>query len=292
MSETPKVEIVSEHRPSDPPWGKGSDYKSSERFKLSMNSVFWILAPLFVILPWVIYMRNSEQAKRTASEFSFKGEEPKSKIPILEVPEISNRSPESKPKAIEVVRKFSSLQVIGLSLKPIPPGAQVKAVLVMGASNGPVKAKTTERLVVDGDVLLDAGVTLIGRAQSGEDRLFIIFNKVVWPDGTNKPMTAQGYDVSDMIPGLKGARVRSQVLKFAAAASLNFLGGLSEGLQESQVAGGVAVRKNDLRNAALNGASKAALDQGKSLLESARDDQNVIEVKANTALWVVFGGEN
>ncbi len=292
MSETPTVEIQSEKRPQDWPWGKGSSYQNAERFKFTLTSMFWIVAPLFLILPWVIYMRNSEQGKPQSSQFSVQPVGAKGGIPVLEVPEISSRGAEQRPKVIEAVKNFSSLQIIGVSTKAIPPGAQVKATLVMGASNGPVKVKTSERLIVDGDVLLDAGVTLIGRGQSGDDRLFIIFNKAVWPDGSTKPMTAQGYDLSDMIPGLKGAKVRSQALKFAAAASLNFLGGLSEGLQETQVTGGVAVRNNSLRNAALNGASKAALDQGKDLLQAARNDQSVIEVKANTSLWVVFGGDN
>lgn len=292
MSESPKVEFHSSSGSSDQPWGKGSGYRSGERFKITKASVFWVLAPAFLLLPWVIYMRNSEQTNKANSNFTMQAHEPKTDVPTLEVPAVYERPQAPTVKAAQVVRKFPSLSVLGVSLKPIPPGAQVKAVLVMGASNGPVKAKTTERLVIDGDVLLESGVTLMGEAQSGEDRLMVAFNKVVWPDGKHKATSAQGYDLSDSIPGLKGAKVRSQVLKFAAAASLNFLGGVSEGLQESQVTGGVAVRKNDFRNAALNGASKAALDQSRSLLESAKDQQNVIEVKSGTAFWVVFGGEN
>lgn len=287
MSETPRVEM--QDKDSNPAWGKNDN--QGERFKLSSTSIFWILAPIFLLLPWVVYLRNKEEGVRPAPQFPVQIESSKGGEPSFNIPEISERGSEAKTKA-PPVQRYSSLQIVGMSPRTIPPGSQIKAILVMGASNGPVKAKTTQSLVVDGEVLLESGVTLLGQAQSGPDRLFVAFNKMVWPDGSSKDMSAQGYDLSDMIPGLKGSQVRSQALKFAAAASLNFLGGLSEGLQETRVYGGIPVKDNSLKNAALNGAAHAALDQGKSLLESASNAQNVIEVKANTPLWIVFGGDH
>ena len=272
-------------------WGKDGEYQSGEKFKLTSTSVFWILAPVFLILPWIIYLRNRDAGVRPEPHFEVPSNASSREQTML-IPEISTKSSIIRPRPIASAQSFTALKIVGAVSRNIPPGSQVKGILTMGASNGPVKVKTTESLVLAGDVLLESGVTFIGQAQSGEDRLFVTFNKLVMRDGTTKQMAAQGYDVSDMIPGLKGSKVRSRLLKFGAAASLNFLGGLSEGLQETQVNGGVPVRNNSLRNAALNGASRAALDQGKNMLESAQNDQDVIEVKVNTPLWVVFGGEN
>jgi hypothetical protein len=292
VSDTRKLEVKSEYRSQYGVWGKEGTYQSGEKLKLSSVSVFWILAPLFLLLPWVIYIRNSQIGKEVSSAFSVKSPLLMEEISVLKIPEISKRDPEPKRKTIETLVTYSALQVVGASTRGIAAGSQVKAVLVTGASNGLIKAKTSESLVVEGDVLLNSGVTLIGQGQSGEDRLFVVFKKLVWPDGTSKQVTAYGYDMSDMIAGLKGSRVQTHSLKFGAAAGLNFLGGLSDGLQDTQVFNGVAVKSNNLRNAALNGMGKAALDQGKSILESIRNQENVIEVKANTPIWVVFGGEN
>jgi type IV secretory pathway VirB10-like protein len=292
VSDTRKLEVKSEYRSQYGVWGKEGAYQSGEKLKLSSVSVFWILAPLFLLLPWVIYIRNSQIGKEVSSPFSVKAPQLMEEIGVLKIPEMSERDPEPKRKINETLVTYSALQVVGASTRGIAAGSQVKAVLVTGASNGLIKAKTSESLVVEGDVLLNSGVTLIGQGQSGEDRLFVVFKKLVWPDGTSKQVTAYGYDMSDMIAGLKGSKVQTHSLKFGAAAGLNFLGGLSEGLQDTQVFNGVAVKSNNLRNAALNGMGKAALDQGKSILESVRNQENVIEVKANTPIWVVFGGEN
>ncbi|MBK9039144.1 MAG: TrbI/VirB10 family protein [Bdellovibrionales bacterium] len=292
MSDTPKVEVKSEYQSQYGVWGKEGAYQSGEKLKLSSVSVFWILAPLFLLLPWVIYIRNGQIGKKASSTFSVTDSGAKEEISSLEIPEMSKSDPAPKPKIVETLKTYSALQVIGVSTRVIAAGSQVKAVLVTGASDGLIKAKTSESLIVENDVLLNSGVTLIGQGQSGDDRLFVVFKKLVWPDGTSKQVTAYEYDVSDMIAGLKGSKVQTHSLKFGTAAGLNFLGGLSEGLQETQVFNGVAVRNNSLRNAALNGMGKAALDQGKSILESVRNQGNVIEVKANTPIWVVFGGEN
>ena len=289
MTEIPKVEM--EKSQSRKVWGK-SEYQTSEKFKLTSTSVFWILAPLFMILPWVIYLRNRDAGARHDTQFSVPARQLGEVDHAVEVPAMSTRSSLTKPSSKELVRKYVALKIVGAPLRPIPPGAQVKGILVMGASNGPVKVKTTESLILDGEVLLDSGMILIGQARSGEDRLFVAFSKMVSPDGTSKEIAAQGYDVSDMIPGIKGSKVRSRLIKLAAAASLNLVGGLSEGLQDTQSYGGIPVKSNSFRNAALNGASHAALDQGKSMLESAQNDTDVIEVKVSTPLWIVFGGDN
>ena len=74
----------------------------------------------------------------------------------------------------------------------------------------------------------------------------------------------------------------------AAGIGLNFAGGLADGLQESEVRGGLAVRKSDLRNAALNGSAKASVEESKSIIERWKTQKTVIEVKSGTEICVIF----
>ncbi len=165
-----------------------------------------------------------------------------------------------------------------------------KAKLVSGASNGPLRAEVIEPLVVDGETRIATGAVLIGMGQSTEQRLFIKFNQLVFKDGSFQEFQAQACDSSDQTVGLKGDRVGSYAIKLAAAAALNFAGGVSEGLQESDVQNGVAVRKTSMKNALLNGSAHAALDQAQDTMSSVKSESPIIEVPAGTVFWVLAQG--
>lgn len=173
----------------------------------------------------------------------------------------------------------------------IPPGSMVKAKLVTGGSNGPLKAKLIEPLIVNGDKFLDAGTVLLGTGSSTEERLLIQFNKMVFKDSSFTETRASGYDSKDKILGLKGSRVGRVALKFAANTGLKFLGGVSQGLQKSEVHGGINVKKPSLENALLHGAGMAALEQSNEMMADLKERQTIIEVPLGTHLWVVFGGQ-
>ena len=164
----------------------------------------------------------------------------------------------------------------------------IEAVLISGASDGPVKAEIKEPLMLAGETLLEAGTVLMGAGQSGEDRLTIHFRKAVFRDGTVAKIDAQAADGSDKIPGIKGSRVGYRALKLAAGVGLNFAGGLSQGLQSTQGQAGAVVTPPSLKNALLNGAERASLDEGQEMMNEYRNERPVITVGAGTVIWILF----
>lgn len=189
--------------------------------------------------------------------------------------------------------KVTPIQVLSfVGAKEIPPGAEAKAVLLTGATNGLIKARLVEPLKVDGASLLDAGVLLIGQGRSTEERLFVDFRKAVFRDGKSVPISAQAYDISDSIVGLKGSRVGDATLKLAASSGLYFLSGMASGLQAPAYDEAGRPRRPSAGDAALNGVAQAAGEQAKSYMEDIKNRPPIIEVKSGTTLIVTFDGGN
>jgi hypothetical protein len=174
------------------------------------------------------------------------------------------------------------------SIFEIPIGAEVKATLESGATDGIVKAKITDPLLVDGEPILPSGAVLFGKGKSGEERLSVEFKKVILPSGESFPIRAQAFDASDRILGLKGAIVGTKTKKIASAMAFGFLGGMADGLQETGGASILYGRRPTMRDAALAGASKAALDQSQMYLEDLKRSPNVIHVKSGEPIVVIF----
>lgn len=230
---------------------------------------------------------SASESMNSAPKFEFKrfslADEPKEKAPKV----VMRRSSKPQEKFVGLER-FDRIESLS-----IPPGTLTKAKLTSGASNGPVRATLTESVRVDGDELLPAGALLVGTGSSTEDRLFIRFSQAVFSDGKAVKITAQACDGSDQTVGLKGSKVGNEALKLAAGIGLNFAGGVSEGLKESNVQGGVEVEKPTMKNALLNGASTASLEYARQTMSELRSRQPVIEVPNGTEICVLFqGGEN
>lgn len=173
----------------------------------------------------------------------------------------------------------------------ITPGALAMAVLLTGASNGPVTAALTEGLTINGEELIEPGATLLGTGQSSEERLFIRFDKVVFKDGSMQGIQADAADSSDKTPGLKGSKVGQYALRLGGSVGLNFVSGLADGLQEKEVQGPAVVNKSTVKNAMLNGASRAALDQSREMMTSLKNNKPIIEVPEGTPIYILFGKE-
>jgi hypothetical protein len=80
--------------------------------------------------------------------------------------------------------------------------------------------------------------------------------------------------------------------KLAASSGLIFLSGLADGLKSSDsvnIFGPQA--KPSTRDAALNGVATATSEQGKELLTSMKNEQERIEVGAETSVIVIFGND-
>lgn len=195
-----------------------------------------------------------------------------------------------RQKTNVAVTRYAGVQSISRpKAARIPPGSIVRAVLTTGASNGPVRAELKESLRIHGETVLPEGAVLVGSGQSTEDRLFIRFSQVVFPDGSFEPIQGQAADSEDQIVGLKGSKVGHYAVKLGAAVGLNFVSGMAEGLQEKEAVGQQVVNKADTRNALLNGASRASLELANETMSGLKNQTPVIEVNAGTEILVLFG---
>lgn len=193
----------------------------------------------------------------------------------------------SSPKIAgpKLVRRVLSLNV--------PDGAMAYAVLITGAKAGPVKANlSTELRSRFGEHLLPSDTTILGTAQATGDRLQIRFSKAILPDGDVVKISADALDSGDKTPGIKGAFIARQGLVLAGSIALNALSGVADGLQENEAVGVGIAKKATTRNALLNGASRASLDQAKELTQDFRESSKSIAVSAGTKIIVLFGDDS
>jgi len=182
--------------------------------------------------------------------------------------------------------KIKVLSLRGLS--EIPIGSEAKAILVSGGTDGMIKAKLTQSLVVDGEPIVPENSILFGKGKSGEERLYVEFSKVIFPTGESYSILAQAFDQSDKIQGLKGSVVGSRSKKMGMAMGLGFLGGMADGLRETSGSSFFMTQKPSVKDAALGGASKAALDQSAAYLEEMKKSPNIIEVKSGSEFLIII----
>jgi hypothetical protein len=187
-----------------------------------------------------------------------------------------------RPTKIDVVTFMNQTQ--------IPPGAEAHAVLLSGATNGLIKARLSQPLRVDGISILDAGTILVGDGRSTEERLFINFTKAVFRDGKFIRISAQAYELTDQILGLKGSRVGDYTMKLAASSGLYFISGMAAGLKQQDALMPGQVARPTVGDAALTGVSTAAGEQAKQYLEEMKNKAPIIEVKAGTEFILTFDG--
>lgn len=195
----------------------------------------------------------------------------------------------NKKKTAKIITKLPGLQKIDrVSISQIPPGTELKARLVTGASNGLVRAEVLENLKVQGDTLIKAGEMLIGLGQSSDERLLIQFTQIVRRDGSKSAILAQAADSEDRTVGLKGSKFKRYALRYGTAVGLNFVGGMTEGLQDRTIAGQNVVSKPSARNALLNGASRAAIEMANDTMENLKNQPPPISVETGKEIIVVF----
>lgn len=195
----------------------------------------------------------------------------------------------NKKRKHSVIVRLPGLQKIDRrQAGQIPPGSLIKAVLITGASNGPVRAETTEALRVQGQTLIPAGATLLGTGTSTEERLMIKFTQVVFKDGSFENIQAQAADAEDKTVGLRGSRVGKYAMKYASAIGLNFVGGMAEVLQDREVVGQQVITKPTEKNALLSGTSKATLEMANETMTDLRNSAPIIQISAGQEIFVIF----
>jgi hypothetical protein len=187
---------------------------------------------------------------------------------------------------------YSGTQVISRNNGPkkIPPGLMLKAKLVSGASNGPVRAEAIDELTMNGETLVPSGAILVGTGHSTEERLLIHFSQMVLSDGTTQSISADALEMSDKIAGLKGSKISHIAARIAASIGLNFVGGMADGLQDSQAQNGAVIRTPSIKNALLNGSERASFDEATQMMNGVKNAQPLIEVPSETPLLLLFSG--
>lgn len=288
------LEFVSERR-LDAPFGKRLyDEAVVKKLLTVTNLKFWSISILVLVFWILLEIAPSDRVYRhTARLVNF--EETINRVQVdgdkIIVPSLVLQFQRNSEKPLWAKTKTTPIQVLSfVGASEIPPGAEVKAELLSGATNGLIKARLIEPLKVAGASLLDAGVLLLGQGRSTEERLFIDFRKAVFRDGKSIAVSAQAYDFSDAILGLKGSRVGDMTLKLAASSGLYFLSGMASGLQTPPYDESGRPRRPSTQDAALNGVSQAAGEQAKAYMEDIKNRPPLIEVKKGTVFIVTFDG--
>jgi hypothetical protein len=277
------------------PWFKKSFYrKDGSKDTLNFKKMGWGFFAVFVITVIFSLMQGAPEVAPSPSQISPPGsiaentgtiDVPQTRIgeaPVVVSPGKKGAAG-GRSKA-----RFLGPQLVNRPRMAVPPGMLVKARLLTGASNGPVKAEITESLTVNGETVIEKGAVLLGTGASNEDRLQVRFNQMVFKDGAFQSVQGQAYDPEDKIVGLKGSKVGSKALNIAGSIGLGFLGGMSEGLQDTQGQQGVAVRPPTIKNALLNATATTALEQSQNMMSNLKNSQPVIEVPESSTLLVGF----
>lgn len=295
-----EVEITS-GTPKYSSWGKGIFYrKEGGKLVLKSKAVTGLAVTLFLISSTVILLSDEKRGQEVNSIETPRNAGEGNQSVLLEEATRSVEKEKFKEelkvqKTTTFKRRPIAIARLGLvsreDLNKIPPGSEGKARLLTGGTNGLVKAKLIEPLVAFGVEYFPAGTTLIGQGNSTEERLLIQFTKLIIPNGSSINIQAQAYDAEDKILGLNGSKVGRVSAKLVASAGLSFIGGMAQGLQETEVRDGVAFKKNDIKNSLINGVSQASLEQSKEMMENFKEKQSIIEVKPGTEIMVVFDGQ-
>lgn len=254
-----------------------------------------VTAFLLFALP-VLFSGPPEESRTAATTIGIPNPKPQidfaRNLPSYSVAEAAR---EAERQSLATRRRSESYSAPKLVSRPrgvgVPPGTMAKGILVSGASNGVVRARLSEPVQAAGETLYEEGTLLLGTGQSSTERLMINFRQAVTKDGAAETIKAQALDSADEIVGLKGEKVTRYATKLLAGLGLNFAAGMSEALQESDVQGGVAVKKPTVKNALLAGTQAAAFEQARETLSDIKSEVPLIEVPAGTSFTVIFIGE-
>lgn len=289
MSEIDSVKLASDSGFKER-WGVQRFFyrQDGKKFVIERKHALTAVIGTFVISSFVAISRGPVESENK-SPIEFTGVA--SQVQTFEVPAARTDDGERR-RVFGTVVRYGGMQVVKRpGYGKIPPGTMARAKLMGGASNGPVSAVLLEPVIVNGESLVESGTKLFGIGSSGTDRLNIAFSKFIFRDGSVQDVKAMACDGEDKTVGIKGSRTGKYLTGLAAGTGLNFMAGLAEGLQQTEVQGGVAYKKNNMDNAILNGAAKASLEQSKEMIEDWKEQKKIIEVKGGTEICLMFEGE-
>lgn len=170
----------------------------------------------------------------------------------------------------------------------IPSGSLVKAKLISGASDGPVRAEVIESFFIAGEQLIPQGTVFLGQGQSGENRLSIRFSQMIFKDGAVETIDAIACDETAQTSGLKGSLWGSKALQLAAGVGLNFVGSMADAFQSKNALQNTSTSTERLKKTMMNGAGHMAFDQSRELLSDTQNKPAVIEIPIGAHFFILF----
>lgn len=292
MSDKP-VEVLIEREGRTWRWGESHYLRRWNGLKqtLSVAGVKMVALPLALTIGIVTFFFSDQ--KEAADKRGEPVEMPKQTltVPVIKAPILGTNDLTNSMARPRVGSGMAGpIKVFNLrGLSQIPVGAEAKAILESGGSNGIVKARLVSGLRVDGEPVIPEGATIFGRGQSSEARLYVEFEKAIFPNGETFSIRGQAFDVTDKILGLKGKLVGTRAKKMGLAIGFGVLGGLAEGLQDTSGSNLWGIQKRrSVKDSALSGASKATLDQSQIFADEMKNAPNTIEVKRGTEFYLII----
>lgn len=256
--------------------------------------LFWFISALVLlstITPQLLSERHREELAEEIRSIEKPQTDSKMEIPAIQNEMKKDYRPGNDGGMGGAKRRPQVDKIKSIDLRTMngpPPGSEVHAIFVSGGANGTVKVKLTEDLALNNDTYAHSGSTLIGTGSSTEQRLFVVFNRLVSPEGKSSKILAQAYDFKDRIRGIKGKKVSDQIFKIAGSSALIFLSGLSESLQDTSGSNPfLGQQRKSMRDAALGGVAQASSEHGRRMLDEMNNDTQ-IEVQKETELIVIF----
>lgn len=197
-----------------------------------------------------------------------------------------------RKRKVKKVIVYGGPQAISRPLaEKIPPGSMLKAVLISGGASGMVQAKSTEPLIINGEEILESESVFVGQANIRGSRLHIQFRQIVFPDGGFKSISAVAANFKDKVAGLPVSKFSSYAIKLGASIGLNFTSGLASGLKEKEIKDGIAIEKNSVENALLNGAKTASISLSDEIMSNLKNKPPVETIKIGTPIYIFFQGK-
>lgn len=249
---------------------------------------FSLLGLLAVILgePPIILKKKSEfQVTNVSSGVGVQTVSiPEHKVDVIRQPKSVTQSGSSKLPGPSLISRPGANEIL--------PGTVAKARLQTAATDGPIKAILTEDVVVNGDVKIPSGSVLIGLGQSLDSRVAIQFSKAIIQENEVLKIGAVALDFEDQLVGLQASKLGGEAIHLGASIGLNFVGGMAEGLKDRTGINGATVDQSTMKNALLNGASRASLEEAKSMMEATKNKKMSLMVESGAPILVFFNGGN
>lgn len=285
---TPKISIEKENDPSVT-WFKRHLYrKEGGKYVLDTKRYTFVFVAIALFAVLMVSLQPVPNQKTTTSNEVYNTFNDASLYQFPELAKVLSEEPSTKPSGTGNKHKRSGPQVISRPKIAIPPATNLPAVLLTGASDGIVRARVIQAVSVNGEVAIEEGSILTGQATSTEDRLLITFNKLIDKDGGIRTIQAQAYDKKDNLAGIAGAKLKNNTLKFLGGVGLNFLGSMSEGLQDREGQQGVVVKKSSIKNALLEGTSRTALDQSREIMSDLKNNRPQVRLDEGVEILIFF----